>query len=166
MKAGSNRRIADPTLKETLTTPEELAGIFNALMIPLRSRIMKNKPVYVDAKTIQDRRMKHELISDPIRAFFADAVEPDIEGIITRENLYQGYHKFCKHHRLPIESYDQFCKLVKKRFPEVGEGRDNSEKRKTIWRGIKLLKWNNAGPPTRYLNYLMLSLKPLFFLAR
>jgi P4 family phage/plasmid primase-like protien len=35
MRAGSsNRRIADPTLKDVLTTPEELSGIFNALMIP------------------------------------------------------------------------------------------------------------------------------------
>jgi P4 family phage/plasmid primase-like protien len=75
MKAGgSNRRIADPTLKDVLTTPEELSGIFNALMIPLRNRIMKDKPVYMDAKTIQDRRHKHELISDPIRGFFNDAI--------------------------------------------------------------------------------------------
>jgi hypothetical protein len=76
MKAGSKRRIADPTLKNVLTTPEELSGIFNALMIPLRNKIMKNKPVYMDAKTIQERRFRHELISDPIRAFIDEATEP------------------------------------------------------------------------------------------
>jgi phage/plasmid-associated DNA primase len=149
MRAGSsNRRIADPTLKDVLTTPEELSGIFNALMIPLRNRIMKNKPVYMDAKTIEDRRHKHELISDPIRAFFDDAIEPDGEGIIRKERLYEAYRKFCRFQRLPIESYDQFCKLVKKKFlpHELGEGRDSSKDRKTIWKGIKLIKWSNPDP--------------------
>lgn len=148
MRAGSsNRRIADPTLKDVLTTPEELSGIFNALMIPLRNRIMKNKPVYMDAKTIEDRRHKHELISDPIRAFFDDAIEPDGEGIIRKERLYEAYRKFCRFQRLPIESYDQFSKLVKKKFPhELGEGRDSSKDRKTIWKGIKLIKWSNPDP--------------------
>ena len=148
MKAGrSNRRIADPTLKDVLTTPEELSGVFNALMIPLRNRIMKNKPVYMDAKTIEDRRHKHELIYDPIRAFFNDAIEPDIEGKVTKERLYEAYRKFCRFQRLPIESYHQFCKLVKKKFPhELGEGRDSSKDRKTIWKGIKLIKWSNPDP--------------------
>ena len=148
MKAGgSNRRIADPTLKDVLTAPEELSGIFNALMIPLRNRIMKNKPVYMDAKTIEDRRHKHELISDPIRAFFNDAIEPDVEGTLTKERLYEAYRKFCRFQRLPVESYDQFCKLVKKKFPhELGEGRDSSKDRKTIWKGIKLIKWSNPDP--------------------
>jgi putative DNA primase/helicase len=149
MRAGSsNRRIADPTLKDVLTTPEELSGIFNALMIPLRNRIMKNKPVYMDAKTIEDRRHKHELISDPIRAFFDDAIEPDGEGIIRKERLYEAYRKFCRFQRLPIESYDQFCKLVKKKFlpHELGEGRDSSKDRKTIWKGIKLIRWSNQDP--------------------
>jgi P4 family phage/plasmid primase-like protien len=147
MKAGSNRRIADLTLRDVLTTPEELSGIFNALMIPLRNRIMKNKPVYMDAKTIEDRRHKHELISDPIRAFFDDAIEPDAEGTVTKERLYEAYRKFCRFQRLPIESYDQFCKLVKKKFPhELGEGRDSSKDRKTTWKGTKLIKWSNPDP--------------------
>jgi P4 family phage/plasmid primase-like protien len=148
MKAGgSNHRIADPTLKDVLTTPEELSGIFNALMIPLRNRIMKNKPVYMDAKTIEDRRHKHELISDPIRAFFDDAIEPDVEGTVTKERLYEAYRKFCRFQRLPVESYDQFCKLVKKKFPhELSEGRNSSKDRKTIWKGIKLIKWSNPDP--------------------
>jgi P4 family phage/plasmid primase-like protien len=148
MKAGcSNRRIADPTLKDVLTTPEELSGIFNALMIPLRNRIMKSKPVYMDAKTIEDRRRKHEFISDPIRAFFNDAIEPDVEGKVTKEGLYEAYRKFCRFQRLPIESYDQFCKLVKKKFShELGEGRESSKDRKTTWKGIRLIKWSNPDP--------------------
>lgn len=144
MKAGSNRRIADPTLKDVLTTPEELSGIFNALMIPLRNRTMKNKPVYMDAKTIQERRFRHELISDPIRAFIDEATEPDVDAKVTKERMHVAYRKFCRHHRLPIEGYDQFCKLFKKKFPvDLCEGRDSSETRKRIWKGVQLIKWGN-----------------------
>ena len=46
---------ANPNLKHERTTDEELSGIFNTLMIPLRERIIKqNKPPYVDAKSIRD----------------------------------------------------------------------------------------------------------------
>jgi putative DNA primase/helicase len=144
MKAGSNRRIADPTLKDVLTTPEELSGIFNALMIPLQNRIMKNKPVYMDTKTIQERRFRHELISDPVSAFIDEAIEPDVDAKVPKEHMYIAYRKFCRLHRLPIEGYDQFCKLFKKKFPvELGEGRDSSETRKRIWKGVQLIKWGN-----------------------
>ncbi|MDQ3848075.1 MAG: phage/plasmid primase, P4 family [Thermoproteota archaeon] len=147
MRTGlSDRRIAGPVLKDILTTPGELWN-FQCPYGTLRNRILKNKPVYMYAKTIQDRRHKHELISDPVRAFFSDAIEPEVEGIITKEGLYSAYRKFCRFQRLPVESYDPFCKLVKKKFPhELGEGRDSSKDRKTIWKGIKLIKWSNPDP--------------------
>jgi P4 family phage/plasmid primase-like protien len=143
MMADSNRRIADPNLKHTLTTPEELSGIFNVLMVPLRNRITQNKPVYVDARTIEERRLRHELFSDPIGVFFREATEGDVEAKAPKELVYNAYRRFCKHYRLPVESYDHFCKLVKKKFPfEVAEGRDSGEGRKRVWKGFTLVKWN------------------------
>jgi hypothetical protein len=143
--AESNRRVADPKLKHTLTTPQELSGIFNALMIPLRNRIMQNKPVYVDAKTIEERRLRHELFADPIGVFFREGTEPDSEGKVPKDVVYTAYRRFCKHYRLPVESYEHFGKLVKKKFPlEVDEGRDSGEGRKRVWKGFTLTKWNFA----------------------
>ena len=61
-------RNADPRLLEKLTTDEELSGIFNIFMIALRT-IQRNDRIYLNQKTIQARREKHELLKDPINAF-------------------------------------------------------------------------------------------------
>jgi putative DNA primase/helicase len=133
---------ANPNLKHELTTEEELSGIFNALMIPLRERIIKqNKPPYMDAKTIQDRKIKHQLISDPVKAFLEMETEPteyDSERDITKEELYQIYRdKFCTKHKLPFMKYDSFCQAVKRKG--IKDGRDNSTvERKRVWKGIRI----------------------------
>jgi RFX DNA-binding domain len=85
------------------------------------------------------------LFSDPIGVFFTEATEQDSEGKVPKEQVYTAYRRFCKHYRLPVESYDHFCKLVKKKFPlEVAEGRDSAEGRKRVWKGFALIKWNFA----------------------
>ena len=43
---------------------EELPGIFNALMIALRT-LLKNNQIYVNHKTIEDKRLKHEISAHP-----------------------------------------------------------------------------------------------------
>jgi P4 family phage/plasmid primase-like protien len=144
IKTGSNKRVADPTLKDKLTTPEELSGIFNALMIPLQKIVTENKPLYMDAKSIEERRKKHEIIVDPVRAFFAEATEYDQDGKVHKDKLYVAYRRFCKHHKLPVEGMENFGRLVKRKFTELKETRDSSEERKTMWKGINLMKWANS----------------------
>jgi P4 family phage/plasmid primase-like protien len=134
---------ANPNLKHELTTDEELSGIFNALMIPLRRIIMEQKPPYIDAKTIQERRLKHHLITDPVKAFLEIATEPtdyESEPDITKEELYKAYQKFCTFYKLPFQKYDPFCKTVKAR--SVRDGRETGTgERKRIWIGIRLKKY-------------------------
>jgi phage/plasmid-associated DNA primase len=148
IRTGSNRRVADPTLKNKLTTSEELSGIFNLLVVPLQKIVVENTPVYTDAKSIEERRRRHELIADPIRAFMADATETDPDSTVYKEKLYLAYRLFSRYHRLPIEGYDLFCKLVKRKFQYEGinEGRDNSDKRKPFWKGIQIVKWESTDP--------------------
>src|SRR5919112_1475927 len=67
---------ANPNLKNELTGEEELSGIFNALMIPLRRIAMEHKVPYMDAKTIQERKTRHQLVTDPIKVFLETCVEP------------------------------------------------------------------------------------------
>ena len=133
---------ADPNLLEKLTTEEELSGIFNILMKALRN-IQKNNRIYVNQKTIQERREKHELVINTVKAFTENAISISIYGedYVTKENLYQAYLRFCKFYRLPIESKVKFGKSLKKIYPSLEEGRDSSEERNTIWKGIRLVKW-------------------------
>jgi len=137
---------ADPKLLEKLSTEEEKSGIFNILMKALRT-IQKNDKIYLDEKTIQERRQKHELISNPIRSFINDAIAKDSvynDDYTMKENFYKAYKNFCTYHKLPIESQENFGKILKRehRF-EDGRKIINKE-RKMVWIGIKLVKWANT----------------------
>ena len=110
--------------------------------------IQKNNRIYVNQKTIQERREKHELVINTVKAFTENAVSISIYGedYVTKENLYQAYLRFCKFYRLPIESKVKFGKSLKKIYPSLEEGRDSSEERNTIWKGIRLVKWVDNEP--------------------
>jgi putative DNA primase/helicase len=138
---------ANPNLKYELTIDEELSGIFNALVIPLRRIALENKPPYMDAKTIQDRRMKSQLIMDPVRAFKEYCIEPtDLanEPDITKEEVYKAYsQKFCPHYKLPVQKYQPFCEAFKKLGIDDSRGTANKDtnERKRVWLGIRLKKY-------------------------
>ena len=137
---------ADPKLLEKLTSEEEKSGIFNILMKALR-RIQKNDKIFLDEKTIQERRQKHELISNPIKSFINDAIAQDSvynDDYTTKENLYKAYRNFCTYHKLPIESQENFSKILKREHRFEDGRKIISKERKTIWIGIKLVKWNNT----------------------
>ena len=68
---------SDPELLKKLITDEELSGIFNILMIALRRILKNNKGVFVNEKTINERREKYELVLDPIGSFIEQAVAED-----------------------------------------------------------------------------------------
>jgi hypothetical protein len=57
-----------------LTTEEELSGIFNILMTALRRILKNNRGVFVNEKTIRERREKYELALNPIGSFIEQAI--------------------------------------------------------------------------------------------
>jgi putative DNA primase/helicase len=129
---------ANPNLKYELTKEGELFGLFNVLMSALRNRILKEKRVYVDVKTINERRLKHEFASNPVKAFFDDAVAPDSteDDCVGKEEFHEAYVKFSKYHKLPAYNYQTFCKLLKQKIPSyrLREGRKGTGgERKLVW---------------------------------
>ena len=139
---------ADPKLLEKLTTEEEKSGIFNILMKSLRT-IQINDKIYLNEKTIQERRQKDELVSDPIGSFKNDAVAKDSiynDDYTTKEDFYNAYRNFCKDHRLHIESEENFGKILKQKYG-FDDGRKTINKiRKTVWLGVRLVKWTKTDP--------------------
>jgi phage/plasmid-associated DNA primase len=81
---------ADPNLSKKMAKEEELSGIFNVLMIALR-RILHSKRIFVNEKTIQERREKYETAANPIGSFIKEAVAEDsvISDQTTKEHFYQ-----------------------------------------------------------------------------
>lgn len=106
--------MADKQLVQKLTTDEELSGVFNALMIALR-RIRRTQSVYVNEKTIEEKRTRYERAHHPIRAFMNEVIseESTEEHYITKADFHIVYVLYCGKYSLPTEKYDSFCKSVK-----------------------------------------------------
>lgn len=138
VKSDINTKIADPYILAKLTTEEELSGIFNLLMRYLRI-LLKNKRVYVNEQTIQERRERYQLALVPTEGFLKeamseDSIESDWE---TKEHLYQAYRRFCKKKRMMTLSKEKFGSEMKNRH-NLQSARLTTGKRETIWKGIKL----------------------------
>lgn len=56
-------------------------------------RILKNKQVHIDAKNIAERRRRHTLASEPIKAFTEQAIPEDSadNDRVREEDLYKAY---------------------------------------------------------------------------
>jgi phage/plasmid-associated DNA primase len=57
-----------------LTTESEKSGIFNLLMNALR-QIRQNKDIYVNEKTIEERRLKYLRAHNSIGAFMEEVID-------------------------------------------------------------------------------------------
>ena len=128
---------ADPHLLSKLTT----ASTFNLCMIALRRTIV-NKGLYINEKTIEERRIKYERNVNPIKAFLEEAIAEDstADSQISKKEVHDAYLVFCDKYALPPEKYDHFCKIVKNEFGiremrvEVGK----EGKREMWWKGLVL----------------------------
>lgn len=136
IKSEISMKVADPYLLDKLISEYELSGIFNVLMKALRT-LLNNKRIYVNAKTIQQRREKYQIALDPVKMFLNDAVAIDSteSDEVTKEELYHAYQIYCKDHSLAILKKEKFGSTVKS---YCSDGRQGAGKRKTIWKGIRL----------------------------
>lgn len=130
---------ADIDLTQKLTSQDELSGIFNVCMIALRN-ILKNKRIYLNQKTIEERRTKYERSANPTKSFIAEALAEDAleSDCVTKEALYVAYYRFCNKHQLPLQPIESLGKDLKKLGLE--DGRETRGERKTLWKGIKLVE--------------------------
>ena len=76
---------------------------FNVLMIALQ-RLLKNNSVFVNEKTIQTRREKYEIATNPIGSFIEHAVARDCDEFdkTPKDILYNVYKRYCKENKLAV----------------------------------------------------------------
>ena len=86
----------DKQLIAKLTTEEEISGIFNILMHALR-RIIKTNELYVNEKTIDQKRLKYERMVNPIKSFKDEVIAEDSteDSHVSKEVFYDAYVKYC-----------------------------------------------------------------------
>ena len=131
-------RKLDPNLIYKLTTPEELSGIFNVMMMALK-RIIKNKAISIPQKSIEQRRIRYEMAADPIGGFLEEAIDEDSDedDRTTKDVMYAAYLEFCKMYELNGGTKDAFSKLMKKHHKEDKSIR-YEKKVYRVWIGMKL----------------------------
>jgi phage/plasmid-associated DNA primase len=116
-----------------------LSGVFNVLTIALR-RILHNNGIYLNEKTIQERRDKYEMASNPIGSFIEQMVAKDCteDDKTPKEEFYRAYVLYCKEKNLPIQSKENFGKILKRNF-SFQEGRESSDLRRPVWKKVRLV---------------------------
>jgi putative DNA primase/helicase len=126
----------DPDLISKLATEEELSGIFNLLMFTLRQVLAQGT---ITVGNIQDRRNKYEMASDPIHSFILEAIsKQSVESnSLTKKTLYAAYRHFCSKYKLAMESYVNFCRILKQRY-NYQDGQEPTGDRRRIWQGLAL----------------------------
>lgn len=131
----------DPYLLQRLSSEEELSGIFNVSMTALR-RILKNNGIFLNEKTVEQKRKKSERANDPVKVFLEEAVAEDsaADEWISKSELHQAYIRFCNKYKLAFKSIEAFGKDLKRLRPNISEGKKSKqdEKRKTCWFGLRL----------------------------
>ncbi len=129
----------DKLIISKLTTQEELSGIFNLLMRALR-RILKTRELYINEKTIEEKRIKYERTVNPIKCFQREALsDVSIESSFTpKTDFHEAYKSYCEKYALPPKNYDAFCKSLKNDFNYEDSKRTINEIRVSCWKGILL----------------------------
>jgi putative DNA primase/helicase len=128
----------DPNLLKKLTAQEELSGIFNVLVKALGT-VLRNESIFVNEKTIEQRRERHQLAVNPIQYFSEDAIDKEStesDGTF-KDDFYDAYLRFCNRHKLAVESKENLSRILKNRY-RFQDDRESTEPRRRFWKGVKL----------------------------
>ena len=93
-------------------------------MIALRT-LLKNNQIYVNHKTIEDKRAKHELSANPVKSFIVEMVDEasTCDETIPKDELYEFYMMFCVNHSIAKKSKESFGKEMKRLDYKDGTGK-------------------------------------------
>jgi P4 family phage/plasmid primase-like protien len=125
-KDDPNIRIADPFLLDKIVNDkDEMSGILNIVLDSLKS-IYGNKKIYSNS-TVNQRRVRAELIADPVKAFYNENCEVPSDPAIyeVKDVLYKKFLEFCKSKKSQIVSSRKF-------FEQLREKHNANESRATI----------------------------------
>lgn len=124
-----------PYFFESISTEEELSGLFNWALEGLQ---LLETGGYLEHRSLEDVKEFMEKHRKPIPEFASDFIEPDKDGEITKELLYNKYCEFCIFHGYPRKQNNVFSREIKAYLPMgFDEGQSRKKKSKRVWRGIK-----------------------------
>jgi putative DNA primase/helicase len=130
---------ADKHLIKKLTTEEELSGLFNYAVQGLKRLLESGE--FSNTLTTDEIRDKYERMSSPLHAFVKDCIDVNPEEWVSKDDLYSAFIQYCEENNLPKMAKN----IVGRELPKFvamirDERRTVAGKRKTGWRGIKIVK--------------------------
>ena len=77
--------------------------------------IIKKKRLYLNEKTIEERRLKHDRAVNSVKAFVDEAISEDSAELdyVIKAELYSAFRKYIKVHSLASKSHEAFGKVLK-----------------------------------------------------
>ena len=140
----------DQNILEKLTTDAELSGLFNWAVAGLKKLLADGK--FSKSKSTEEIRDQYIRLSSPVAAFVNDCLEFQSDGVMTKEDMYNGYLNYCKEKSLPTLPSNTFALKFKQHFPNVAtQRRTINNERKMCWVGVKAVKAVNTFPHIKLL---------------
>jgi P4 family phage/plasmid primase-like protien len=129
----------DKNILNKLITDEELSGLFNWALEGLK-RLLENQEFSHSLSTEESQEF-YERASSPIKAFVMDMIDDDSMSLITKDELFSEFVRYCNEKGLPVSAKNSFSRALSEHLPNIKTERPKILGVQTpSWRGIKLKK--------------------------
>ena len=130
-------KLADPAIIQTIMSETEMSGLLNWALNGFE-RITANQG-FSYSKTGNEVQSEWIRKSNSFAAFCMDCLKEDYEGFVPKELLMEEYSKYCKNHRVKVESSKVIRIFITENmgcWTEQPTIKDSFE-RPRIWKGCK-----------------------------
>lgn len=135
--------VKDPKLLQKLTTPENLSGLLNLVLISAR-RLLKRQRFCKALPTDQTREL-YDRLSNPVQQWIEECLEQDSDSYIETNDGYRSYVEFCKVRKIGATTKEWLGKeLARLGYPTDQKRLDGKQKR--VWLGLKGVTRNPPFP--------------------
>lgn len=105
-----------PEFLASLTSPEELSGLFNLAMTSLR-KLASNSWVFTNQTDLETTTGKYDIISSPVEAFAESYLEESPEIWVARSEVFEAFKGFCRKNSIDPMSQTRFSQELRKYAP-------------------------------------------------
>jgi P4 family phage/plasmid primase-like protien len=97
----ANLKVADPFIKQKITTPQELSGILNWALAGLK-RLIDHGFKFTSETIPEETGEEMQKMIDPVKSFLDDEVEitNNMDDYVLKESLYNRYTAYCRQKKL------------------------------------------------------------------
>lgn len=103
-----NEEKADKKILEKLTTPEELSGFLNKVLLAVKR--LNETGMLTNTLNIDEVREQYTRLSDSVASFLMDKAQVKSDGAVTKDGIFAGYVEYCKSMKYPQVSENTFHK--------------------------------------------------------